>query len=186
MTKTIKMEKQLKQISKLLSLVLRHEPEYIGLALDQEGWAHVPELIEKVNQKGIQLDFATLQIIVDSNDKKRFAFNDDKTRIRANQGHSIDIELNLAAQTPPAILFHGTADKHITAIREKGLLKMDRQHVHLSAHEETAVKVGQRHGKPIVLTVQALAMHEQQYVFYLSANNVWLTDHVPPAFICFS
>lgn len=177
------MEKQLKHISKLLSLVLRHEPEHIGLILDNEGWAHVPELIEKINQKGIRLDMATLQIIVDTNDKKRFSFNDDKTRIRASQGHSIEIELNLAAQIPPAVLFHGTADKNLAAIRENGLHKMDRQHVHLSAHEETAWKVGQRHGKPVILVIQALAMHEQGNKFYLSDNGVWLTDHVPPAFI---
>ncbi|THU37105.1 RNA 2'-phosphotransferase [Niastella caeni] len=179
------MEKQLKHISKLLSLVLRHEPEHIGLMLDSEGWASVPELIEKVNQKGIHLDFATLQIIVDTNDKKRFAFDEDKTHIRANQGHSIDIELNLKSLTPPALLFHGTAVKNIAAIRESGLRKMKRHHVHLTALEETAIKVGQRHGKPVVLIIQALVMHEQNHAFYLSENGVWLADHVPPAFIIF-
>ena len=180
------MEKQLKHISKLLSLVLRHEPEQIGLSLDKEGWAHVPELIEKVNQKGIQLDFTILQIVVDTNDKKRFAFNDDKTRIRASQGHSIEIELNLSAQVPPAVLFHGTADKNVAAIRANGLHKMNRQHVHLSAQQETAWKVGQRHGTPVILIIQALAMHEQDHTFYLSDNGVWLTEQVPPAFIEFS
>lgn len=179
------MEKPLKQISKLLSLVLRHEPEHIGLALDHEGWAKVPELIEKVNQQGIPFDFATLQVIVDTNDKKRFAFNSDKTLIRASQGHSIDIELNLAVQTPPAVLFHGTAEKNLAAIRQTGLLKMNRQHVHLTASEETASKVGQRHGKPVILTVQALLMHEKNYTFYVSENNVWLTHQVPVTFINF-
>jgi putative RNA 2'-phosphotransferase len=177
------MEKQLKQISKLLSLVLRHQPEYIGLALDDQGWAKVPELIEKINQKGIPFDFATLLVIVDTNDKKRFAFNDDKTLIRASQGHSVDIELNLDAQMPPVVLFHGTAEKYLGAIRQNGLLKMNRQHVHLTASEETALTVGQRHGKPVILTVQALLMHEQNYAFYVSENKVWLTDHVPVAFI---
>jgi putative RNA 2'-phosphotransferase len=105
------MKKHLKHISKLLSLVLRHEPEHIGLALDKEGWVNVPELIEKINQKGIHLDFVTLQTIVDNNDKKRFTFNDDKTRIRASQGHSIEIDLNLTPQVPPTVLFHGTAVK---------------------------------------------------------------------------
>jgi len=179
------MEKQLKHISKLLSLVLRHEPEHIGLTLDNEGWAAVPELIEKINQQGLRLDFATLQIIVDTNDKKRFAFNDDETRIRANQGHSIDIDLNLSAQVPPAILFHGTAEKNITAIRQHGLQKIDRHHVHLTAKEEIAWQVGQRHGKPVVLVVQSLVMHEKGHAFYLSNNGVWLTDHVSAAFIEF-
>jgi putative RNA 2'-phosphotransferase len=179
------MEKQLKHISKLLSLVLRHEPEHIGLTLDQEGWAAVPELIEKINQQGIRLDFTTLQIIVDANDKKRFAFNDDKTRIRANQGHSIEIDLSLPVQIPPAVLFHGTAEKNIAAIRQQGLQKIARQHVHLSAVKETALQVGQRHGKPVLLVIQALIMHEKGYAFYLSNNGVWLTHHVPASFIEF-
>jgi putative RNA 2'-phosphotransferase len=180
------MEKQLKHIGKFLSLVLRHQPQEIGLTLDHEGWANVTELIEKVNIKGIKLDFATLQIIVDTNDKKRYSFNDDKTLIRANQGHSIGIDLNLEAQVPPAILFHGTADRFIDAIRKHGLQKMNRHHVHLTAQEATAKNVGGRHGKPVVLVVNALIMHEQSHVFYLSDNGVWLTDHVPPAFIEFS
>jgi len=179
------MEKQLKHISKLLSLVLRHEPEHIGLTLDQEGWANVPELIEKINQQGIRLNFATLQIIVDSNDKKRFAFNNDKTRIRANQGHSIEVDLSLPAQMPPAILFHGTAEKNIAGIRQHGIQKVDRHHVHLSAAKETALQVGQRHGKPVLLVIHALVMHEKGHTFYLSNNGVWLTDQVPPAFIDF-
>jgi putative RNA 2'-phosphotransferase len=179
------MEKQIKHISKLMSLVLRHEPEHIGLTLDNEGWASVPELIEKINRQGIRLDFATLQIIVDSNDKKRFAFNTDKSCIRANQGHSIDVDLNLAAQMPPAMLFHGTAEKNIVAIRQQGLQKAARHHVHLTAKKEIAWQVGQRHGKPVVLIVQALIMHEKGHSFYLSDNGVWLTDQVPPAFIEF-
>ena len=179
------MEKQLKHISKLLSLVLRHEPEHIGLTLDNEGWAAVPELIEKINQQGIRLDFATLQVIVDTNDKKRFVFNDEKTCIRANQGHSIAVDLSLPVQIPPAVLFHGTAEKSITAIRQQGLQKASRHHVHLTAMEEIALQVGQRHGKPVVLVIQALVMHEKGHAFYLSNNGVWLTDQVPPAFIEF-
>ncbi|HEX6429888.1 MAG TPA: RNA 2'-phosphotransferase [Niastella sp.] len=180
------MEKQLKNISKLLSLVLRHEPEYIGLSLDTEGWANVSELIEKVNQKGIRLDFDILQTVVDTNDKKRFAFNDDKTRIRASQGHSIDVDLNLPVQVPPAVLYHGTADTNIAAIKQHGVEKRARQHVHLSVEKGTASNVGQRHGKPVILVIQALAMHEQGHKFYLSDNGVWLTDQIPPAFIDFS
>jgi putative RNA 2'-phosphotransferase len=177
------MEKQLKHISKLLSLVLRHEPEHIGLTLNEQGWAQVPELIAKVKQTGLSLDFTTLQIIVDTNDKKRFAFNEDKTLIRANQGHSIEVDLQLTQQVPPPTLFHGTAEKNISLIKQRGLRKMNRHHVHLTASEETALKVGQRHGKPVILTIQALAMHEQQYIFYVSGNGVWLTDQVPVDFI---
>lgn len=179
------MEKQLKHISKFLSLVLRHEPAQIGLTLDEEGWADVTELIEKMNKKGTFLDFETLQVVVDSNDKKRFAFNHNKTRIRASQGHTIEVELNLPPQVPPAVLYHGTAITNLPVIKEKGLVKMERQHLHLSAEEGTAKNVGGRHGKPVVLVIQALAMHEQGYVFYLSANGVWLTDHVPAEFIEF-
>jgi putative RNA 2'-phosphotransferase len=177
------MQNQLKHISKLLSLVLRHEPEHIGLTLDEQGWAKVPELITKVNQKGLHLDFATLQIVVDTNDKKRFAFNEDKSLIRANQGHSIEVDLKLTQQIPPSILFHGTVEKNVLQIKQHGLQKMNRHHVHLTANEETAFKVGQRHGKPVILTIQAMVMHEQQYIFYVSGNAVWLTDHVPIDFI---
>ncbi|MBO9199316.1 MULTISPECIES: RNA 2'-phosphotransferase [Niastella] len=179
------MEKQVKHISKFLSLVLRHEPAQIGLALDEEGWADVAELMEKMNKKGPRIDFATLEIVVETNDKKRFAFNEDKTRIRASQGHTIEVDLNLPPQVPPTVLYHGTADKNLPIIKEKGLVRMERQHLHLSAEVSTAKNVGGRHGKPVVLVIQALAMHEKGYVFYLSANGVWLTDHVPAAFIGF-
>jgi len=179
------MEKQVKHLSKFLSLILRHEPEQIGLTLDNEGWADVAELLEKINKKGPHLDFATLQLVVDNNDKKRFAFNDNKTRIRASQGHTIDVDLNLPPQVPPTILYHGTAITNLPIIKEKGLVRMERQHLHLSAEEGTAKNVGGRHGKPVVLVIQALAMHEKGHVFYLSANGVWLTDHVPAEFIQF-
>jgi putative RNA 2'-phosphotransferase len=179
------MEKQVKQISKFLSLVLRHEPGKIGLTLDKEGWVDVAELLEKMSKKGPRINFATLQIVVDNNDKKRFAFNEDKTRIRASQGHTIEVDLNLPPQVPPMILYHGTAITNLPVIKEKGLVRMKRQHLHLSAEEGTAKNVGGRHGKPVVLVIQALAMHEKGYVFYLSANGVWLTDHVPAAFIDF-
>ncbi|AEW02106.1 RNA 2'-phosphotransferase [Niastella koreensis] len=179
------MEKQLKHISKFLSLVLRHGPEQIGLTLDEEGWADVAELIEKINKKGIRLDFPMLDTVVETNDKKRFAFNEDKTRIRASQGHTIEVDLNLPPQAPPAILYHGTAITNLPIIKEKGLVRMERQHLHLSAEEGTAKNVGGRHGKPVVLVIQALAMYEKGFVFYLSANGVWLTDHVPAEFIEF-
>ena len=180
------MEKQFKHISKFLSLVLRHQPEEIGLTLDHEGWADVAELIAKMNKKGGKLDFATLQLIVDTNDKKRYSFNDDKTRIRANQGHSVEVDLNLVAQEPPATLYHGTTDKYIDIIRQHGIQRMNRHHVHLTTTKATALNVGSRHGKPVLLAINALKMHEQKYEFYLSANGVWLTDQVPPAFIDFN
>jgi putative RNA 2'-phosphotransferase len=177
------MEKQIKHISKFLSLVLRHEPEHIGLTLDNEGWANVNELIEKINKKGLRLDLTLLQIVVDNNDKKRFAFNEDKTRIRASQGHTVEVDLNLQPQTPPEFLYHGAADKYMDAIRAHGLHKMERHHVHLTADIETARNVGQRRGRPVILVVKALVMHELGHKFYLSANGVWLADHVPPEFI---
>jgi putative RNA 2'-phosphotransferase len=177
------MNNNLKHISKFLSLVLRHQPQEIGLQLNENGWANTQELIAKINTKGIQLDMATLQIIVDTNEKKRFAFNDDKTMIRASQGHSIEIDIALQPVEPPEILYHGTAEKNVASIFKTGLQKQSRQHVHLSATTQTAVSVGSRHGKPVVLMVVANKMHHHGYAFYLSANGVWLTNEVPVQFI---
>lgn len=177
------MEVSLKQISKLLSLVLRHKPEQIGITLDGKGWTPVDILIQKMNEQGININKALLQQVVDSNDKKRFAFNEDHTMIRASQGHSVAIDLDYAAMIPPDILFHGTAEKFLPAIKEHGLIKQQRHHVHLSVDKETALKVGQRQGKPVILTISAGKMHEQGFSFYLSANGVWLTDHVPIEYI---
>lgn len=174
---------QLKNISKFLSLVLRHKPEEIGLALDNEGWARVDELIQKMNQKGIVVNFETIDEVIQTNDKKRFAFNDDKTLIRASQGHSIDVALNLPAVTPPDILYHGTAEKYVDSILQTGLQKQSRQHVHLSATVATAKAVGGRHGKPVILTIKAKAMNTAGFKFYLSENNVWLTDSVPVEYL---
>ncbi len=177
------MNKDLKHISKFISLVLRHKPEEVGLLLDEQGWATVDELIEKMNSKGRHINMDILQEIVSTNDKKRFAFNEDKTKIRASQGHSIEVKLNLEPVLPLDILYHGTAIKNLDSILLHGLQKQNRQHVHLSATIETAIAVGSRHGKPVVLTIKAKAMHEAGHLFYLSANNVWLTDHVPIEFI---
>jgi putative RNA 2'-phosphotransferase len=179
------MEKQLQHISKLLSLVLRHQPEHIGLTLNEDGWASVTVLIEKINAAGNTIDFTLLQKVVDENDKKRFTFNEDKTMIRASQGHSIEVELDLKKITPPEYLYHGTVAKYLAAIRSEGLKKMSRQHVHLSKDKETAIKVGSRRGKPIILTINAGSMHEAGLPFYLSANEVWLTDEVPVQYIEF-
>lgn len=171
------------RLSKLLSYVLRHNPAHLGIQLDNHGWTNVEMLLNQLNKQQEKINFDILKHIVDTNAKKRFSFNEDLTLIRASQGHSVEIELNYTAQIPPAILFHGTADRNIPIIREKGLLKMSRHHVHLSADKETAHKVGQRHGKPVVLSIQSLAMYESGHLFYLSDNGVWLTDHVPATFI---
>ncbi|CAL2095746.1 RNA 2'-phosphotransferase [Tenacibaculum sp. 190524A02b] len=179
-------EKDKKNLSKFLSLILRHQPETIQLTLDTNGWANVEELIHKAKQKRKIFSFDDLKEIVATNDKQRFTFNDNQTKIRANQGHSIQsINLNLTPITPPPFLYHGTVAKFMDSIRENGLQKMSRQHVHLSTNIETATKVGSRRGKPIILTVKSGAMFQEGYDFYKSENNVWLTPHVPVKFIEF-
>jgi putative RNA 2'-phosphotransferase len=177
------MEKNLKSTSKFLSLVLRHNPAQIGLVLDENGWANVDELVKKVNAKGTNIDIDLLNKIVESNDKKRFAFNDDKTKIRASQGHSIEIDLALEPSLPPNILYHGTATRFVESILKEGLKKQQRQHVHLSEKLETATAVGARHGKPVILIVDAKQMQEDGLLFYKSENNVWLTDNVEVKYI---
>ncbi len=177
------MQKNLTRISKFLSLVLRHKPETIGLSLDAEGWVRVDVLLDALNRNGKALERHMLNEVVFSNDKQRFAFSTDGQSIRANQGHSIDIDLKLQAVEPPDILFHGTATRFLDSIREDGLQRGKRHHVHLSATIETATSVGSRHGKPVVLHIAAKRMMEDGHVFYLSGNGVWLTDHVPVEFI---
>ncbi|CEJ67831.1 RNA 2'-phosphotransferase [Chryseobacterium oranimense G311] len=172
-----------KRISKFLSLILRHQPETIQLKLDENGWADVSELITKAAKGRMHFSFEDLEEVVESNNKKRFAFNEDKTRIRASQGHSIDIDLALKAVQPPDFLYHGTADSNISSILEKGIEKRNRQHVHLSADKETATKVGMRHGKPVILTIRTKEMFDNGIPFYLSANGVWLTDFVDAKYI---
>lgn len=176
-------EQQKKKTSKFLSYVLRHHPELINLNLDENGWANVDELITKSKNDSQGFTFEELDEIVQTNDKKRFIFNEDKTRIRANQGHSIDINLALIPQQPPEFLYHGTAQSNIDSIFEKGIEKRNRQHVHLSQDIETATKVGMRHGKPIILTINTEKMFDDGIEFYLSENNVWLTDFVDIKYI---
>ena len=180
------MSKSLTTTSKFLSLVLRHKPEEIGLQLNEEGWANVNELLEKAAQHGVNISLALLDEVVSSSDKKRFAFNADKSHIRANQGHSVDINLNLQAVEPPAILYHGTATRFLDSIKEKGLLAGERQHVHLSANQEVAVSVGKRHGKPVIITVKAEQMAKDGLLFYVSDNGVWLTEKVPVGYLMVS
>lgn len=176
-------ELQKKKTSKFLSYVLRHHPELIDLNLDENGWANVDELITKSTNDSQGFSFEELDEIVQTNDKKRFIFNEDKTRIRANQGHSIGIDLALKPQQPPEFLYHGTVQSNIESILEKGIEKRNRQHVHLSQDIETATKVGMRHGKPIILSIKTREMYENGIEFYLSDNEVWLTDFVDAKYI---
>lgn len=177
--------KALTQTSKFLSLVLRHKPEEIGLVLDEAGWASTNELIDACNRHGPRLDLPTLQLLVNTNEKKRFEFNADGSRIRASQGHSVEVDLGYTPQAPPPVLYHGTVDAFLDPIRTQGLAKGERHHVHLSADPSVARIVGTRRGKPVVLTVQAGSMHAAGHTFYLSTNGVWLVDSVPSNFIDF-
>ncbi len=174
--------KKIKHISKTLSLVLRHRPEKFDLQLDKQGWCAVADLLEKFNQNGIALNQETLEEVVQSNDKKRFAFSEDGLNIRASQGHSIDIDLAYQPVIPPEILYHGTAERNLVSIFKEGLKKRNRHHVHLSADKETALNVGQRYGKPKILIIRAREMQAQGHLFYCSENNVWLTEEVAPEF----
>lgn len=175
-----------KSISKFLSLILRHDPGKIGIQLDENGWVQVDDLLAKAKKYQPNLNKALLQEIVATNDKKRFALNDDQTQIRASQGHSVQIDLNYSPKQPPEYLYHGTVAKFMDAIREKGLLKMSRHHVHLSEERETATKVGSRRGKPIILTIRSGDMHANGIEFFQSENGVWLTAHVAPEYIEFT
>ena len=172
--------------SKFLSLILRHAPEKIGLALDAQGWADIGQLLTQAAQHGRRLSRDQLQDVVARDSKTRYAISADGLRIRANQGHSLAVvDIGLPPATPLAMLYHGTASRFVEAIRVAGLLPGSRNHVHLSSSRETAVAVGGRHGKPVVLTVDAAAMQAQGHVFYVSANGVWLTQAVPAGFIGF-
>jgi putative RNA 2'-phosphotransferase len=172
-----------RQASKFLSLILRHEPGRIGITLDDAGWTDVDTLLDALHAHGVELSRAELERIVASSDKQRFAFSPDGTRIRANQGHSVQVELGLPSESPPAVLYHGTIDAALPGIRAQGLLKGQRHHVHLSADIETAKKVGGRRGKPVVLAIKAGEMAAAGHTFLRSANGVWLVDHVPTEFI---
>jgi putative RNA 2'-phosphotransferase len=169
-----------KTVSKFLSLILRHSPETIGLQLDPHGWADVDELISK---SSVKFTSEELEEVVETNDKQRFAFNADHSKIRASQGHSVEIDLALQAQQPPEFLYHGTVAKFFEGIRKEDLQKMSRQHLHLSHDKQTAEKVGSRRGIPVILNINSGQMHRDGILFYLSDNGVWLTDHVPPQYI---
>lgn len=168
------------QLSKFLSYVLRHRPDSIGITLDSNGWADVDELIAK-SKEPISLD--AIIKVVENNDKQRFILDLDKRRIRANQGHSVKVDLELKPKIPPVTLYHGTVEKFLTTILKEGLKPMSRQHVHLSADISTANKVGERRGKAIILKVDTRQLVKNGHEFYLSENGVWLTESIPPSAI---
>lgn len=172
------------RISKLLSLGLRHEPQALGVVLDAHGWADVDAVLAGLARRGVAISADDLEEIVRTSDKQRFALSPDGARIRANQGHSVAVDLELPARAPPDLLFHGTVARFLEPIRKEGLLRRARTHVHLSADEATAVKVGRRRaGDVVLLRIRAHAMHASGHVFYRSENGVWLVEHVPPEFI---
>ena len=170
-------------IGKFICLILRHKPNSIGISLDENGWANTQELLNGLNSAGNKINMEQLIHIVDTDNKHRFSFNENKSKIRANQGHSLPINLGLVETVPPAILYHGTSVKFIDSIKLNGILKKSRQYIHLSSNKETAISVGSRHGKPIVLEINAMQMFLDGYKFYLSENLVWLTDNVPYQYI---
>lgn len=171
------------QFSKFISYLLRHKPDSIGLPLDPQGWAVIDELIDKVNASGTTFSRVELLKLVADSNKKRFSISDDGQRIRAVQGHSVTVELGLMSQEPPHVLYHGTAIRFVSSILVDGLKPQARQQVHLSDDETTAHHVGQRHGKPAILKIEALCMHTKGFKFFLAENGVWLIDYVPPEFL---
>lgn len=174
----------MKKTSVFISLILRHKPEVIGISLDNHGWADVNELIAGINATGkYQIDMPMLEEIVRTDNKQRYSFNEDKTKIRANQGHSIQVDVELKEVQPPELLYHGTGEKYVESIRKEGLISKSRLYVHLSKDLETAVNVGSRHGKPHIFTVHTGAMYRNGFVFYLSENGVWLTKTVPTEYL---
>lgn len=178
------MSKKSTDTSKFLSYVLRHEPEAIELSLDKEGWAVIDDLILRAGNKGYALDKDLIFDIVENSEKKRFTISEDGLRIRAAQGHSTQqVNITYAEKMPPDILYHGTATRSIVQIREQGLLPLSRQYVHLSSDKDTAIQVGRRYGKPVLLKIKAVDMYEKGYKFYQADNGVWLTAHVPCEFI---
>lgn len=168
--------------SRYISLILRHKPEVIGIELDAHGWANVTQLIAGVNRTH-PLTIELLEQIVANDNKGRFAFNEDKTCIRANQGHSIPVDVELTQTEPPEILYHGTGEKYVESIHAQGLLSKSRLYVHLSADIETAKKVGARHGKPVIYQVNTAQMKMDGFIFYRSVNGVWLTKTVPTKYL---
>lgn len=176
-------EKEATRLSKLLSLVLRHDPARLGLTLDAQGWAEVDALLAQAQKHQVPLTREKLHYLVETNAKQRFRFSEDGRRIRASQGHSVAVELGYEPLAPPEVLYHGTATRFQAVIRERGLRPMSRQHVHLSIDADTARQVGRRHGQPVVLEVAAARLHAAGHLFYRADNGVWLTGEVPPQYL---
>ena len=174
----------IKNTSKFISLILRHKPETICISIDEHGWADVQELIDGINASDSgRLDVDLLEEIVRTDEKQRYSFNEDHTLIRANQGHSIPVDVELEEKTPPDILWHGTGEKYVSSIDVQGLRSKGRLYVHLSSDVETAKKVGSRHGKPVIYAIDCRKMTEDGYAFYLSANQIWLIKKVPVEYL---
>ncbi|WP_413927491.1 RNA 2'-phosphotransferase [Clostridioides sp. ES-S-0108-01] len=166
-------------LSVFISLILRHKPETIGIKLDNYGYADVNELIGNINSTGRNINMEILEQIVKEDDKQRYSFNDDRSKIRANQGHSINVDVELKELEPPKYLYHGTATRFLDNIKNEGIIKQNRLYVHLSNDIDTAAKVGKRHGVPVVLKINTGKMYENGYKFYLSENNIWLCEYIP-------
>ena len=169
--------------SKFLSLHLRHQPQRLGLVLEPGGWVAVDDLLQAVARHGVRISRAELDEVVANSDKQRFSFDPSGRRIRANQGHSVAVDLELEPVEPPAVLYHGTGERSVPSIERDGLRKMRRQHVHLSPDVATAQRVGSRHGRPVVFEVDAAALHAAGCPFYRAVNGVWLVDAVPPRYL---
>jgi putative RNA 2'-phosphotransferase len=173
----------MQHISKFLSLILRHKPETVGIKLDGAGWANVDELLKGMHQQGKRVTLADLEQVVAEDNKGRYSLSPDKKKIRANQGHSVKVDLGLTPKQPPKDLFHGTPEKFVEIIKQEGLKPMQRHHVHLSADVETAETVGARRGKPHIFTIKTAQMIADGFEFYQSENGVWLVDKVPPQYL---
>jgi putative RNA 2'-phosphotransferase len=169
--------------SKLLSFILRHRPDEAGITLDPQGWVAVDALVAGLRARGTTITRADLDRVVAADSKQRYAYSDDGTRIRASQGHSVDVELGYEPAVPPALLYHGTAERNLASILATGLDRRERHHVHLSAAVATARQVGGRHGRPVVLHVDAARMHADGFAFFMTANGVWLVERVPPDYL---
>ena len=179
------MKKNLNKLGRFLSFILRHSPQTINIKLDKNGWTDVNELIKGINENGKKINFEMLNEIVETNDKKRYEFNENFTKIRACQGHSLDVDLELKSVMPPKFLYHGTAERFLPKIKSEGIKKISRQYVHLSETYETAYNVGKRHGKPFIIKVLAEKMYKDGIKFFISKNGVWLTDDIEVKYLEF-
>jgi len=171
-------------LSRHLCFVLRHDPGSIGLTVQQKGgWANISELITKLRGSGVQIDRETLERIVREDNKQRYSISPDGKCIRCNQGHSFYVEMDMEERIPPDALYHGTATRFLESIRQSGIKSMSRNFVHLSGDIPTAFKVGERHGKPVVLVIDAAKMAADGYVFRISENGVWQSDAIPWCYV---